>query len=297
MNKDELESYKKAGKIAIEVRDYAKKLIKEGMKLVDIAEKIEAKIKQSGAEPAFPVNLCINDIAAHYTPTLNDETKASGLLKVDIGVHIDGFIADTAIAIDLTKDKQHKEMIVANEKALADAIKIIGKETAQNEIGTAIHKSITDAGFSPVRNLSGHSLGEYTVHSGITIRNYDDGNDGLLPEGAYAIEPFATTGQGVVYEGAPSSIYHIVKDEGKPRDSFAREVLAWIQEHKQTLPFSERELEREFKRSVKIALKRLEEADIIKSYPQLIEKSHKPVTQAEHTIIIKDNGKVEVTTD
>lgn len=299
MDKKEIESYKKAGEVAKQVKEYAKKLIKPDMPLVDIAEKIEAKIKDSGAEVGFPVNLAIDDIAAHSTPTLADDTKANGLLKVDIGVHIDGFIADTAFTLDLTPDKQHKDMIAANELALAEATELIKKENLdlpQNKIGEVIHKSITDSGFSPVKNLSGHSLDQYQIHSGITIRNYDDGNDGTLPEGAYAIEPFATTGQGEVYEGAASSIYHIV-GEGKPRDAFARQVLAWVQENKKTLPFCERELEREFKKSVRIALKRLEEAGIIKSFPQLVEKSHKPVCQSEDTLLIKDNGEVEVITD
>ena len=195
------------------------------------------------------------------------------------------FAQDTLFA---RRDYSHREETKEVEEKTFTSIGI-----SQNEIGKVIHKSITDSGFSPVRNLSGHSIDQFQIHSGITIRNYDDGNDGVLPEGAYAIEPFATTGQGEVYEGDESSIYHLIKGIGKPRDPFAREILAWIQENKQTLPFSERELESEFKKSVRIALKRLVEAGIIKSFPRLIEKAHKPVCQAEHTLLItKDNVEI-----
>jgi methionyl aminopeptidase len=296
MEKQEIEAYKKAGDIAKQVKDYARKIIKKDVLLSEIAEKIEAKIKALGAEPAFPVNLCIDDIAAHFTPTLNDETKASGLLKIDIGTHVEGFIADTAFTIDLTDNNEHKDMIKATENALAQAQKIITKDITLSEIGSTIHKAITDAGFSPVRNLSGHSLDEYQIHSGITVPSYENNNQNKIGIGAFAVEPFATTGIGMVYEGPDSSVYHLIKEVGQVRDAFAREILEYIQENKQWLPFSERELEREFKRNVKIALKRLEEAGIIKGYPQLIEKGRKPVSQAENTILIYKD-KIEVTTE
>jgi methionyl aminopeptidase len=295
MNKQELEAYQKAGEIAKKVKEYAKKQIKQGKPLAEIAEQIEAKIKDLGGEPAFPVNLSIDDIAAHYTPTLSDEKIAEGLLKVDIGVHINGFIADTAFTLDLTKKQEHKPLIQAAEAALEAAEKITTAKTSFGTIGSSIHKEITDLGFSPIRNLSGHSLGQFQVHAGETIPNYDNNNENPIGEGAFAIEPFATSGEGLIYEGADSNIYHLIK-EGNVRDSNAREILAWIQENKETLPFSERELEREFKRSVKISLKRLIEAGLIESYPQLIEKSHAPVAQAENTIIISKD-KVEVITD
>lgn len=90
------EKIMKAGKIASETREYARTIIKKGYLLLEIAEKIESKIIELGAKPAFPVNLSINEIAAHYTPSYDDEKTAQGLIKIDLGVHIDGWIADTA---------------------------------------------------------------------------------------------------------------------------------------------------------------------------------------------------------
>ncbi len=285
MKEQEIKEYEKAGKIASETVKYAKSLIKPGILLVEIAEKIESKILELGGKLAFPVNLSINEIAAHYSPTLNDKTPASGLLKVDIGVQINGFIADTAFSLDLTPDNQFKNLILASEKALEQALNIAKQGTQLNKIGEQIHKIITDSGFSPVRNLSGHQLGKYLVHAGATIPNYDNGNENTLEQEAYAIEPFATTGVGIVKDGATSGIYKFERSGGI-RDPVARKILEFIEENFQTLPFSQRIIEKQFGSRALLSLKFLEQAGILYQYPQLVEKSNSPVSQAEHTLII-----------
>jgi len=296
MNKQELESYNKAGEISIKVKEYAKKLIKPDMLLTEIAEKIDAKIEELGGELAFPVNLSIDDIAAHYHPTLDDKITATGLLKVDIGVHIKGFIADTAFTIDLTKNQEHKELIQASKQALENAIKIIknNKNITLNDIGKEIQETIKSQGFSPIVNLSGHSLNEFHLHAGITIPNYANNNDNELSEGAFAIEPFATTGEGKIYEGASSNIYSITNLRNT-RNPLARKILDYAFKKYESLPFSLREIQKKFGPMARLAMRQLEQEDIVHNYPQLIEKSHKPVSQAEHTII-KSKDDVIVTT-
>ncbi len=294
MNKEEIENYKEAGEIAKGSVAYARQIIKLGMPLLEIAEKIEAKIFELGGKLAFPVNLAIDETAAHSTPSSDDKTLASGLLKVDIGVHIKGNIADTAFSLDLTKEKKYEKLIEASEKALENAIKKINNNVSLSEIGSVIYDTITSAGFSPIRNLSGHELGNYLVHAGLTIPNYENHNKTKLQEGAYAIEPFATTGQGIVYDGSKSGIYRLEKEAGV-RDVIARKIYQHILEEYKTLPFCERWLTKIFGSRTKLSLLFLEQAGIIHHYPQLIEKSHSPVSQAEHTIII-EKEKIEVTT-
>jgi len=294
MEKQELDNYKKAGQIAKQVIAYAKELIKPGMLLLEIAQKIDKKIYELGGEPAFPVNLSINEIAAHYHPTLEDDTKAEGLLKVDIGVHINGFIADTAFSLDLTKDGKYGKLIGASKRAVDNAIKLLDKSPSLNDIGQEIQSTIEGEGFLPIVNLSGHSLNEYNLHAGITIPNYADGNDKKLDEGAYAIEPFATTGQGQIYEGAQSNIFAVVELK-TPRSPTARKILDYVWEKYRTLPFSLREIQEKFGVMARISLKQLEQVGIVHSFPQLIEKGHGAVSQAEHTVVIREEG-VEVTT-
>lgn len=294
MDKKEFGDYKKAGAIAKQVVAYAKKTIKPSMTLLEIAKKIEAEIRKQGGQSAFPVNLSINEIAAHYHPSLEDETKAQGLLKIDIGIHINGFIADTAFSLDLTPDNKYKKLIKASEQALENAIKIIEKNPTLNEIGEIIQKSIESKGFSPIINLSGHSLAQHKLHAGITIPNYSNNNNNKLKPGVYAIEPFATSGQGKVYEGPPSNIYAVINPKN-PRSPTARKIFNYAWEKHKTLPFSLREIQERFGLMSRTALKEMEQTDIIHNFPQLIEKSHQPVSQAEHTVIKTKEGIIVTT--
>jgi methionyl aminopeptidase len=296
MDKQELEDYKKAGKISVEIKKYAREIIKPNTLLLEIAEKIHKKIEKLGAIPAFPVNLSIDDIAAHYHPTLNDETKATGLLKIDIGIQINGFIADTAFSIDLTPDQKHKELIKASEQALENALKNLEEnpDLTLNEIGKTIHKTIGNKKFSPITNLSGHGLEKYEIHSSPTIPNYANGNDQILESGAYAIEPFATTGQGKIYEGPGSNIFSLINQKNT-RNPTARKILKYVAEKYKTLPFSLREIQEKFGAMSGLAIKQMTQEEILHEFSQLIEKSHEPVSQAEHTFIKTDKGIIITT--
>lgn len=283
-----LKNLVKAGKIAQEAIIYAKSFIKQGMLLSEIAEKIESKIKELGGSPAFPVNLSINEVAAHSTPLPNSSETAYGLLKVDIGVHISGFVADTAFSLDLENSQENKKLIESAEKALKEACSLILEKkgnTKLREIGNKIETEIKKSGFTPIQNLSGHLIEQYELHAGISIPNYDNAQEKSLGEGVYAIEPFSTTGLGKVRDGRPSSIYSLSK-ESNARDSFARSVLNYIKENYNTLPFCTRWLHKEFGSRVSIALQQLEQAGIIHQYPQLIESGKGKVAQAENTIIV-----------
>src|SRR3989338_3831592 len=292
------ETYKKAGYIAVQAVAFARSFIKPNMTLVEIAESIEAKIVELGGKPAFPVNLSINEIAAHATPKLEDTEKARGLLKVDIGVHIEGFVADTAFSIDLENSEENKKLIASAEKALARATQLVisNRRVKIREIGRIIVKTIEEQGFQPIRNLSGHSIELYNLHAGITIPNYDNAQEKVLDLGVYAIEPFATlaTGSGMVRDGKSSNIYALIK-EGVVRDQFAREVLKYILEQYETLPFCTRWLQKQFGSRALLALTRLEQAGLLHHYPQLIEQLGKKVAQAEHTIILTENEAVITT--
>ncbi|MEM2932999.1 MAG: type II methionyl aminopeptidase [Candidatus Pacearchaeota archaeon] len=287
-------SLKEAGKIAKEVANYAKSIIRPNVKLLEIAEKIEDKIMSLGGKPAFPVNLSINDIAAHYTPSWNDETLASGLLKIDMGVHVNGFIADTAFSIDLEGKEENKKLIELSENAVKKAIEVVKFGIPVGEVGKAIGEVITSKGFSPIRNLTGHEVKRYLLHSGLSIPNYNNGNTAKLSEGVYAIEPFVTNGQGIVYESKPSGIY-IFKERKGVRDRLAREILDYIENEYLSLPFCSRWLIKKFSPKALFALAALKQAGCIEEFMQLVEKSKKPVAQAEHTFVVfKD--KIEVTT-
>ena len=289
-----------AGKIAKQVIEYIKPLIKKDVPLLEIAEKIETKIIELGGKPAFPTNLSINEIAAHYSPSYNDETLAHGLLKIDFGVHVNGWIADTAFSIDLENtvspeasedlkksSEENKTLIEASEKALENAIEIIKENTSTNEIGKTIQETIESYNASPIVNLSGHAMEKYELHAGVTIPNVQDKTNVLLKKGLYAIEPFATFGNGKVKDGKPSGIY-ILTDNKNVRSPIAREVLGFIEEEYKTLPFCSRWIVKKFTTKALFGLRQLEDNGNLHQFPQLVETSGKPVSQAEHTVLISD---------
>jgi len=294
LSNEEIENLKKAGKIAKETIVYAKSFIKKDMPLIEIAEKIEEKIIQLKGKPAFPVNLSINEVAAHSTPLPDSQDKAYGLLKVDLGVHIDGYVADTAFSLDLEDSEENKLLIKSAEIALKKACSIVSSKTKLREIGKEIENEIKSHGFLPIQNLSGHSIEKYDLHAGMNVPNYDNTQETELEEGVFAIEPFATNGLGKVRDGKPSSIYSLVKD-GNVRDSFSREVLNYIKENYSTLPFCTRWLHKKFGSRVVIALRNIEQAGLLHHYPQLIESGNGKVAQAENTLIILKDKKIITT--
>jgi len=287
-----MKDYVKAGEIAKKAREYGKGLVKVDVKLFDIAEKIEEKIRELGGECAFPVDVSVNEVAAHYSPKVNEETKLvkGDLVKLDIGVHVNGKVTDTACTVDLG---DNKKLVEASEKALEEAIKLVKVGVSVNEIGKKIQEVISSYGFSPIKNLSGHSVGEYMIHAGLTIPNFDNGNETKLKKGdVIAIEPFATEGIGKVIEGKSCGVYRLVEKKSV-RDRNARKVLDFIEENYKTLPFTERWLVKEFSLfEVRTSLRFLEKDGIIKEYNLLPEESKGMVSQAEKTVYVDDEVKI-----
>ncbi|MFH0808420.1 MAG: type II methionyl aminopeptidase [archaeon] len=304
MDKSEIDSYVKAGEIAREVKEFARELVKPGMKLIDIADAIDAKILELGGDFAFPVNLGLNEIAAHFTPTSDCDIFAEGILKIDLGVVIDGFIADCAISFDLTTNGEFEEMIALNEKILTEASKTVKVGMKVRDVGEAVQNVMDESGenYAVIKSLSGHALGKNTIHTAPTISNYRNDNKKILDNIAFAVEPFVTSGVGDIFEGKGGGIYAL-KGNGQTRDLDARKVLEFVQENYKTRPFCARWLLRKIRdkeldiveSKLKFVLGMLVRSGILYEYPILIEKSRKPVSQFENTFLIFD-GKVICTT-
>ena len=293
MDKKTKQDILKAGKISIEVKKFARSFIKKDMPLLEIAEKIEAKIFELGGKIAFPTNLSIDEIAAHYTPAYDDKNVAHGLLKVDLGVHVDGWVSDTAFSLDLENSDENKKLIKASENALNNVLKKINSEISLSEIGEIVETTINEKGFSVVINLSGHSMEEYDLHAGLTIPNIKNNNFEKLGEGLFAIEPFATNGNGKVKDGKPSGIYMLTNDKNV-RSPIARELLEYISEEYVNLPFCSRWLVKKFGTKALFGLKQLESNGNLHHFAQLIEIGKGKVAQTEHSILI-EKEKVVVT--
>jgi len=287
-----IENYLKSGQIAQSVRKDVHSLVNPGASALDIAESIEKSILDSGAKPAFPVNISINDIAAHYTPTY-DDTLLIGekdLVKVDFGVAIDGCICDNAISIDLSEE--NSKLLEASKSALDNAISAIKPGVGNGEIGKIIEDTINSFGFKSIDNLTGHKLEPYNLHAGVDVPNVKADSDYHFKEGdIFAIEPFATTGTGSVQDQSQVEIFSVVSD-GKIRMRSSRELLINIVNSHLTLPFAKRWVMRSAKSKIvaSASLRELLNCGCLYPYPVLREVAKGLVSQFEHTIIVEHDG-------
>ncbi len=295
MNKQYKKDFIKAGEIAREVRAFGRNLIKPGASYNQVVDQINAKITSLGAIPAFPPQIALNDVAAHYLPDPEEDIAFSNeVIKLDIGVCYNGAIGDCATTVDLSG--KHQGLVDAAEAALAEVEKNIKVGISLGEIGRIIENTIMARGYKPVRNLSGHGLGKYIIHTNPIIPNYDNGSAIQLKPGmTFAIEPFATTGAGMIYETDHPAIFSLVAQRPVEND-LARELLARIKKFN-GLPFAIHNLLGDLTLiEVKMGLGELLNKGIIYGYGPLLEKEKGMVAQAENSFLIDEKGNVLVTT-
>ncbi|PSQ19230.1 type II methionyl aminopeptidase [Halobacteriales archaeon QS_8_69_26] len=291
LDAEQYEKHREAGEILAQVRDEAADRVEVGASHLELAEWAEERIRELGGEPAFPMNISIDEEAAHATPAPDDDsTFGEELVNIDLGVSIDGWLADTAVTVDLTGE--HDELTAASAEALEAAIETVEPGVETGEVGAAIEEVIEGYGFNPVVNLSGHGLGHYEQHTEPNIPNRAVAQSETLEVGdVVAIEPFATDGTGKVTEGAEEEIFAL-EHERNVRDRAARTALEQITEEFRTLPFATRWLDGP---RPSMALRRLKSQSVVHGYPVLKEDEGKMVSQKEHTIIVTPDG-CEVTT-
>ncbi|UCH90194.1 MAG: type II methionyl aminopeptidase [Thermoplasmata archaeon] len=289
------EKYKKSGKITAQARDYGASLIKEGASVLEVVSKIEDFILKKGGRIAFPVNIAIDDVAAHFTPTHNDKLvfEQGNLVKLDVGVHVDGYIGDSAITIEVGT-RNWQDLIKASSDALDVAIEMMKPGVNLMLVGRAIEQTITSYGFKPINNLTGHSLEQYKLHAGISIPNVEEFTKGTVKEGdVLAIEPFSTNGGGRVKGFKKSNIYRFLKEQ-ELKSAEAQRLQRVIKVNRKGLPFSERWCYRYTKKSTKV-LQKLVSERAITMYPILKDVKNGMVAQTEHTVIITNDGAKIIT--
>jgi methionyl aminopeptidase len=292
-SKEELEKLREAGKIAAEVRETMRKTVHEDMPILEVCEKTETLIHKLGGIPAFPCNVSINEIAAHYTSPPNDEKRIpkGSIVKVDVGAHVDGYVADTAVTVCF--NPEYEAMVVAAEDALKTGVETLRPGIFTSKLGTAIQKTIESHGFKPVSNLTGHQMGRYLLHAGRSLPNVFHLSTTRLHEGeVYAVEPFVTLKEaaGQVGSGIEVTIFKLKKHKSL-RTPAARQLLTFMETNFRTLPFAERWLlQSPMKGMYKEAFKEIRVSRCLTEYPIFVEASRKPVAQAEHTLLLTANG-------
>jgi methionyl aminopeptidase len=292
------QKYQLAGKITRKVREEMRITVREGMPIIDLCEKAESLIRKKGGKPAFPCNVSVNEIAAHYTSPPQDKRTIpeNSIVKIDIGVHVDGYIADTAATVCF--NPEYDDLVNTAKEALKKAVEILRPGLSTSRFGSTIQKTIKTRGFKPVSNLTGHLIGRYVIHAGKSLPNVFHISASRVKEGEiYGVEPFVTVAKaaGRVENGEEAHIFRYLKHRSL-KDPYAKRLLSHIRKNFQTLPFTERWLQGCVPPSrYKTAFSELLSSKTLMSYPVFIEASGKPVAQAEHTILVVKDGCMVLT--
>jgi len=292
---EDFDKWKQAGKIAAQALEYGKSLIKNGAVIREVCDKIDAKVIELGAKPAWPTQVGLDSTAAHYTPDHDDDSVFdNNLVCLDVGAHIDGCIGDNATSVDLSG--KYADILKASEEALKNAIKTVRVGATLGEIGRAIQETIEGFKLVPVRNLSGHGISPWVIHDRPSVPNYDTKDTRTLQgDQIIAIEPFATNGAGMIYEAEKANIFALVNV--KPvRSPYAREILAHVVENYRNLPFTTRWLVKQFGvGKTNFAINELLRLGMLHPHPPLIERNKGMVAVFEKTLYVGD--KVEILTN
>ena len=293
LEKEALDKLRLSGKILRETREEIKNYVREGMPIIEICEKAENLIRNKGGKPAFPCNVSINEIAAHYTSPPNDTTKIpeNSVVKVDIGAHVDGYLTDTAVTVCF--NPEYTGLVETAERALKVAVENIRPGLSTSQLGSIIESSIKSRGFKPVSNLTGHQVGRYLVHTGTSLPNVAQlFSSKLKLGGTYAVEPFVTlpNAAGRVEDGDEAAIFRFVKSRSL-KNNYARHLLKYVEVNFRTLPFAERWLQNVVPReNYREAFHELLSSKCLMQYPVFVEASGKTVAQAEHTVLLIEGG-------
>lgn len=290
MDEEELSKWKLAGQIAGRARDLGAGMVEEGVTYLEVADTVEDFIREEGGKVAFPVNVAVNEVAAHYTPRPGEKTKFQhgDLVKIDVGAHVEGRIGDTAKTVEVGTNT-YESLILAAKRSLESAIEVVRGGITLATIGSIVERTTNSMGFKPIVNLTGHSIEKFNLHAGLSVPNYDDRSKDYIPPGTIvAIEPFATTGVGEVQSWKRSNIYRFVRPRGKLKEG-QEKAMKILQENSGGLPFSERWLSLSMEKPEK-PLRGLVRAGSVYSYPILRETSGGMVSQWEHTLYVTEKG-------
>lgn len=279
---EELDLWRRAARISAGAREVGLAAARPGARRSAVAEAIERYIRDHGAEPAFPANLSRNDEAAHYTPSPEDEaTLVEGdLLKVDVGAHIDGAVADTAATVEVGGSRRFEALRRSVTEAVEAGIREVRAGVPVDALSQAIERAIHARGLTPIETLTGHSIHRWLLHAGKSIPNVSGLTRDRLEEGEIiAIEPFATNGLGRTVDGPFGNIVRFRRDPGEDEAVAA----GWFRRFR-TLPFTARWIAAPERPNLRSLRRHLQ------TYPVFLEEGRGIVAQAEHTVLVTREG-------
>jgi methionyl aminopeptidase len=202
---EELRKMRAAGEVVRRVLEAMKREVRAGVTTAELDEAGARVMRECGARSApslvygFPGANCIslNDEAVHGIPS-DRQVKEGDLLKLDVTVEKDGFMADAAVTVPVGEiPEQSRQLMECAERAFQKATLVARAGFRVFEIGRAVEKEVRKAGFSVIRDLGGHGIGR-TIHEEPRVPNFADPEASqILTEGlVITIEPIIAAGSG-----------------------------------------------------------------------------------------------------
>ncbi len=296
----DMQEWARAGQVAAVALRKGAAACDVGVRVIDVVQAIEDHIRSEGLGLAFPATASLNECAAHWTPTHDDDgVLAEGdLVKLDCGAELNGALSDNAMTVEVGDQGLHTDLIETAQACLEEAVSIIGPNCNLGDVGAAIELTAADRGFKTIQNLTGHSLERYNLHAGLTVPNVGMRIHRRPRIGdVLAVEPFVTTGHKARVENSgPGNIYHFQRNRPQRLPS-AKRLIGMIEKRHPKLPFAERHVTDIIDpKKLGFNLAQLQKQSLLKHYPALSEASGGQVAQFEYCVVVTEDG-CTVTTD
>jgi methionyl aminopeptidase len=200
----EIETMARAGRVVADTLALLGETIRPGMTTQDLDEVAEEYIRAQAGVPTFkgyrgfPASICTspNSMVVHGIPG-SYRIDEGDLLSVDVGVTLDGYVADSAytFAVGDVPDSSQR-LLEAGQAALEAGIEQARAGNRIGDISAAIQRRTEEAGFAVVRELVGHGVGR-SMHEEPQIPNFGEPGRGplLSPGMTFAIEPMINAGE------------------------------------------------------------------------------------------------------
>ena len=330
MDDEFLNDYRKAAEVHRQVRQYAQTIAKPGISMSQLAQEIEDGVRaltdHQGLETGdalkagmgFPTGLCLNNVAAHWTPNPGAKEvilQYDDVLKVDFGVHVRGRIVDSAFTVAF--NPAYDNLLVAVKAATNTGLKVnesvlrvvckakiitqeAGIDSRMDHITEAIQEVMESyevelnrkiIPVKAIRNITGHNSLRYKIHGDKQVPFVKTGTTQRMEEGdVFAIETFGSTGKAYVRDDG--GVYGYGRNEHASaaglHHASAKSLLKSIDENFGTLVFSRRYLERIGVRNYHLGMRSLVWNGIVESYGPLVDVPGSYVAQFEHVSMVRE---------
>jgi len=312
-----VDKYQAAGKIANETLEKVIAKAVPGANIVELCtlgdEEIEKEVKKVYGKKklekgiAFPTCISVNEICGHFSPLKSEPAslKDGDLVKIDLGVHIDGFIAIAAHTIVVTSspdavvEGRKADVIHAAYNALQAALRLLKPGQKNNDATEVIGKVAESYQCNPVEGVLSHELKKHLIDGNNCIINKSTFDQKVedyefqLNE-VFGLDIIVSTGEGkpketelrtTVFKRAIEKAYSL-------KLKASRQFFSELNERYPTLAFSIRSFEDET--SAKLAVNECVKHELLHAYPVLAEKEGELVAQFKYTVMILKGGTAVV---